>query len=278
MLVETPVASTSYKSDKSATRIDMALLVSALFLQRFSLPFGHTFLGLELTAIGLILLHQFLSGKLRVQYDRLLWFLAFALTATCSLLLNFKSTMLTAYFQFAVFFSLFTLSRPSTPDQYKRTLQAFQFIVMLLSCLAVAQFAAQFVVNGRELINFYGIFPDFLFGLANSGQLNTFGTAGNGLIRSNGIFLSEPSGLSQVTALGILIEVLEFRRPRYLIVIALGFLMAYSGTGCVLLLLFLPLAGLRHSRAGTLCAGRRYLRAGAVRDRNYRLFRFPQPR
>jgi hypothetical protein len=31
---------------------------------------------------------------------------------------------------------------------------------------------------------------------------------------------------------------------------ALGFLVAYSGTGSMLLLLFLPLAGLRHSKAG----------------------------
>ncbi len=70
------------------------------------------------------------------------------------------------------------------------------------------------------------------------------------IIKSNGIFLAEPSILSQITALGILIEVLEFRRPRYLVVMALGFLVAYSGTGLMLLLLFLPLAGLRHGRAG----------------------------
>jgi hypothetical protein len=254
MLAETSVASVypTYKSDKSATRIDIALLVSALFLQRFSLPFGNTFLGLDLVLIGLILLHQFLSGKLLIQYDRSLWFLGFALATTCSLLLNFNSTMLTAYLQFTVLYSLFTLSRPSTPDQYKRTLQAFQFLMMILSCLAVAQFVAQFVVDARELVNFFGIFPDFLFGFARAGGQMTVGAVagGSSLMRSNGIFLAEPSFLSQFTAFGILIEVLEFRRPRYLIVMALGFLVAYSGTGAMLLLLFLPLAGLRHSKAG----------------------------
>ena len=253
MLAERSVASVypTNESDKSATRIDIALLVSALFLQRFSLPFGDTFLMLDLVAIGFILLYQFLSGKLLIQYDRALWFLGFALAITCSLLLNFKSTMLTAYFQFMIFYSLFTLSRPSTPDQYKRTLQAFQFLVMILSCLAVAQFVAQFVVDARELVNFYGIFPDFLFGFAHVGGQMTIGeVAGqSSLMRSNGIFLAEPSTLSQITALGILIEVLEFRRPRYLLVMALGFLVAYSGTGLMLLLLFLPLVGLRHGRA-----------------------------
>jgi hypothetical protein len=160
--------------------------------------------------------------------------------------------MLTAYLQFTVLYSLFTLSRPSTPDQYKRTLQAFQFLVMILSCLAVAQFVAQFVVDAKQLVMFFGIVPDFLFDDVHAGGQITIGAVagGSSLMRSNGIFLAEPSFLSQFTAFGILIEVLEFRRPRYLIVMALGFLVAYSGTGAMLLLLFLPLAGLRHSKAG----------------------------
>jgi hypothetical protein len=259
LLAKTSVTSVwpTYASDKSATRVDIGLFVSALFLQRFTLPlpFGNTFLHLDLVAIGFILVYQFLSGKLLIQYDRLLWFLALGLAATCSLLLNFSSTMLTGYALFVVFYSLLTLSRPSTPDQYKRTLQGFQFLVMLLSCLGVAQFVAQFVVDGARLINLYGIVPDFLTSDPYSGFWavpRNFGASiiSTGIIKSTGIFLIEPSHLSQITALGILIEVLEFSRPRYLLVMALGFLVAYSGTGLMLLLFFLPLAGLRHGRSG----------------------------
>jgi hypothetical protein len=248
--VETSAAAVwpTYKSDISATRVDIALLVSALFLQRFTLPFGKTILQLDLVAIGFILLHQFLSGKLLIQYDRFLWVLALWMAATCSLLLNFDTRMLTGYFLFTVFYSLFMFSRPSTPDQYKRTLQAFQFLVILLSCLGVAQFVAQFVVDGRKLINFYGIVPDFLTGDPYAWWHDP--RHWGGIIKSTGMFLSEPSFFSQITALGILIEVLEFSRPRYLLVMALGFLVAYSGTGFMLLLIFLPLAGLRHGRAG----------------------------
>jgi hypothetical protein len=250
MLAEISVASL-YPAYKSETRIDIALLVSALFLQRFTLPFGKTFLALDLVPVAVILLHQFLSGKLLIQYDRLLWFLAVGLAATCSLLLNFKSTMLTSYFLFLVLYFLVTLTRPSTPDRYKSTLQAFQWLIMLLSCIAVAQFVAQFAVNGRQLIMFYGMIPDFLSGAFNAGQAHTVHQMeGSSLLKSNGIFLAEPGNLSQITAIAILIEILEFRRPRYLLVMVLGFLMAYSGSGLMILLLFLPLAGLRHSRAG----------------------------
>ena len=120
---------------------------------------------------------------------------------------------------------------------------------MLLSCLAIAQFPAQFVVDGKKLINFFGIFPDFLLN-PDSTAIRELRLGSSSLLKSNGIFLPEPSNLSQIVAFGILIEVLEFRRPLYLFIMATGFLLAYSGTGLMVLLLFLPLASLRHSRAG----------------------------
>jgi hypothetical protein len=95
---------------------------------------------------------------------------------------------------------------------------------------------------------FYGIFPDSLLPPPDVANTNTIGTVGS-LIKANGIFLGEPSQLSQITALGILIEVLEFRRPRYLVVLTLGLLLAYSGTGITVLLLSLPLAALVNRRA-----------------------------
>jgi hypothetical protein len=116
---------------------------------------------------------------------------------------------------------------------------------MLLSCLAVVQLAAQFVGEFDRLTHFYGIIPDFLWG---PGQGDEYPETH---FRCTGIFLTEPSSLSQFTALGILIEVLEFRRLRYLLVLALGFLLSYGGTGLMLLLLFLPLAGLRRDGAAS---------------------------
>jgi hypothetical protein len=256
--LRTPADGSTLPVYKSGTRVDIALLFSALFLQRFSLPFGGTFLSMTLIISSLILLHQFLSGKLLIQFDRLLWFLAVVAMATSSLLLNFKSTMLTSYGIFLVLYSLVTLNRPSTPDRYRSTLQAFQFLVLIISYIAVVQFVAQFAVDARQVINFYGLVPDFLLAPTYEGPgpggvtgMHTIIpiTAGSSLLKSNGLFLYEPSALSQLTALGILIEVLEFRRPRHLFVMALGMLMAYSGSGLMLLLVCLPVFGLRNRGA-----------------------------
>ncbi len=227
---------------------DVALLTSALFLQRFTLSFGHSLMSLDVVPVAVLLIHQFASGRLLIQYDRLLWFLAAGLAVTCSMLINFKSTMLPSYCLLMITYFFFTLVRPSTADRYNHVLRAFQFLIALLSFLAIAQFIAQFWVDGRELIRFYGIFPEFLF----TDQFNTIipVTLGSSLIKSNGLFLAEPSTLSQIVALSILIEVFLFRRSRYLVLLTLGLLMSYSGTELVILLLFLPLTCIGRNRAG----------------------------
>jgi len=248
VLTEIPVASVC-PAFQSETWIDIALLASALFLQRFA--FGKSAITFNMVAAGLIIAHQFASGRLLVQYDRLLWFLALGLAVTSSLLLNFDSRMLYSYSVFLAMYSLFTFSRPSTPDLYKSTLRGFQCLILILSSLGIVQFAAQFVIDGRQIILFFRLVPEFL--LARDAQLgsNTIIpiTQGSSLIKSNGVFLAEPSTMSQIAALGILIEVLEFRRPRYLFLLALGLLMSYSGTGITMLLVVLPLTALVDSRA-----------------------------
>jgi len=168
--------------------------------------------------------------------------------------LNFNRAMLTSYGLFLVIYFLFTLNHFSTEEQYKSTLQGFQMLVLILSCLAIAQFPAQLVLDGRKLIMFYGILPDFLLALPfdSGGGWNTIGTisvGGSSLIKSNGIFLVEPATMSQMAALAILIEVVEFGRPRYLILLTLALLLAYSGTGISILLLSLPLAVLVNRKA-----------------------------
>jgi hypothetical protein len=243
MAIKTLVAP-SYSIDKTAVRVDAVLLVAALFLQRFTLPFGQKFLMLDFVLATCILVHQFLAGKLLIQYDRLFWLIVTGLAATSSFLLNFERASAASYSLFLFLCFLLTLSKPSSPDQYRSTLRTFQLLIVLLSCLAVVQFVAQFMVDGYQLVMFYGIVPDVFLVPAHT----VHAIEGSHLLKTNGIFLAEPSNLTQVAALSILIEVLEFRRPPYLLLITLGALLAYSGAGMVTLLLFLPLASFRDRR------------------------------
>jgi hypothetical protein len=156
--------------------------------------------------------------------------------------------MLASYGLFVVLYFLFTVSRRTTPQRYQDTLQGFQFLVLILAGIAIAQLPAQFIVDPRRTLMFFGIFPNAVLP-SSGGGANTMGIIGpGGLHKSNGIFLTEASVMSQIAAVGILIEIIEFRRPRYLIVLTLGLLVAYTGTGLTVLLVGLPLAFLMNRR------------------------------
>jgi hypothetical protein len=231
----------------ASTTLDFALLASVMFLGRFTLPFGHSFLDLTLVPVALLLVYQFIRGGLVIQYDRLLWFLAVLACAGWSLLSRFSVTMLSSFFLFVLLYWFLTLVRPTRPAQYRDVLQVYQRLVVIMACIAIVQFLAQFVVNGRDLMHFYGIFPEYLF----TDRQNTIipVTHGSSLIKSNALFLAEPSTLSQVTGLAILIEVLEFRRAKYLALFAGALLLSYSGTGLLAVLAFAPLAAIRYRSA-----------------------------
>jgi hypothetical protein len=232
-------------------RVDIALFVCALFVQRFTLVFpGGKVTSLSIAPAVLILVHEFAFGRLLVQYDRLLWFLALALAATSSLVLNFNRSSPTSYGLFLVIYFFLTFRRSSSTDRYRETLKGFQSLILILCSLAIMQFPAQFIVNPRTLLMFFWIFPTSILPYNVEGGLNTMGIVGaSGLKQANGIFLGEASILSQMAAFAILIEVLEFRRPRYLIVLTIGFLLAYGGTGASILLISLPLAFIHNRRA-----------------------------
>src|SRR6516164_2908433 len=121
-------------SDKWSSRTDTALLASALFIQRFALPFpGGKSVTLSILPVTLIFGYQFVANRLFLQYDRLPWFLVLTLFATVSLFLNFNNSTLTSYALFLLSYSFFMLSRPSSQYQYKRALHSFQRLVFIIS-------------------------------------------------------------------------------------------------------------------------------------------------
>ena len=195
MLAETAAASVppTYGLGKlgDAVRYRSARLRAISAAIYFALP-RLGFYNWDLVAIGLILLYQFVSGKFLIQYDRLLWFLAFGLAVTCSLLLNFSSTMLTAYFQFVVFFSLFTLNRRSSPDQYKQ--DASVVSIPRNPSIVPRSGAIRRAVRGGWQKAHRFLRDSSRFSTRPSHDQGTSGPRTFGkLIKSNALFLSEPS-------------------------------------------------------------------------------------
>ena len=96
------------------------------------------------------------------------------------------------------------------------------YLLVIIAGLGIAQFAAQFV--GLRLFAFTGLVPaNFL--LEQGYNLEIPVSIGETL-KSNGLFLIEPSVFSQFMAVGLMIEMLTARRPVYFGLFTAGLLLS----------------------------------------------------
>ena len=252
---------------EQALRFSVAILCISLFLQRFGIPLGSKPIslvgpiGLGLAALGLA------KGTLVFQPFRLGAYLALAMGVMAGVLWqvinpsggfagapNFASM---AQFLLLSSFAVLTFAEPIDEKRFFHTVN-FWFAVIAIA--GVLQFAAQFV--GVRIFAFTGILPGAL--LYEYGYNTTIAVGVGGLLKSNGFFLVEPSTFSQVMALGLIIEMLAFRRPRYLALFALAEMLSFSGTGFIVLGSFLIAAVIGMGQRGIAIAGGMVLLLGVA--------------
>ncbi len=114
-------------------------------------------------------------------------------------------------------------------------------LLAIVAGLGIAQFAAQFV--GLRLFAFSGLVPDRF--LLEQGYNLEIPVGIGEVLKSNGLFLIEPSVMSQFMAAGLMIEVLTARRALYFCLFTAGLLLSFSGTGWIVLASFFLFAGVR---------------------------------
>jgi hypothetical protein len=120
----------------------------------------------------------------------------------------------------------------------------------IVAAAGIAQFVAQFV--GLRLFSFTGLVPSQLLIEREYAVVNAL--QGTDLLRSNGFFLVEASVFSQFMAVGIIVEWLLFRRPLRLALYFAGLLVSVSGTGWLILCVFLIQLAFTSGARGTLRA------------------------
>ena len=104
-----------------------------------------------------------------------------------------------------------------------------------------------------QVFSFKDYVPDSL--LFESGYNLKIDFGISSLLKSNGFFLVEPSVMSQFMAMGIIIEVLYFRRLVWLGVLGLALVLAESGTGILVLAAFVVAVALRLGPARRVAGG-----------------------
>ncbi|MEJ1977696.1 MAG: hypothetical protein WDN49_17870 [Acetobacteraceae bacterium] len=228
-------------AEDRALRLTGVLLFATLFLQRFALPVGPD--GISIVGpIGLMIVAGgVLQGTLALHRARLVLYLLFVVGTLLGLAWHAGSwgqmeyaSNLPSIGQFLLLssFAIVTFAQPVDEARFFRLVN---FYLMLIGAAGILQFLAQFA--GLGLFSFTGLLPSsILFETMYNLQI-PIGVGS--LLKSNGFFLVEPSVLSQMMAVALIIEVLAFRRLSYLAVFTVALLLSFSGTGWIVIGAFL---------------------------------------
>ena len=254
------------RAEDAAIAFTMAVMLSAVLLQRFAIPIGDQSLSIVgpigMAAAGWALL----SGGLVLDPRRFALLLALVALAALSTafaiavappMLPPASWTSAAHFLGLTAFAAFGFARPVSEMRF---FGAIQSVLTLCAGLGLTQFAAQFVLGPGfpGLFTFAGVLPESIL---VPGYNTVIPTGAGGMFKSNGLTLVEPSVLAQYMALGLIIEIAVFRRPSRLILFPVGLVASLSGTGWVVLAVFLLRVAVGQ-RNGVLLAGATALALG----------------
>ncbi len=238
--LETPMF-TTFRRQRIAMLVSVGVLAVSLVLQRFAIPLGEE--GIDVVGpIGLLLAAMaVLFGGFIIDRRRLVIFLMLTLWlmtgAACRAIYPSTAVSLISVSSVAQFLLLNAFCLLSFAERVDEQV-FFRWVTYALGSIAalgIVQFGLQFV--GISIFSFTGLIPDRV--LFESGYNLVIPTGIGSLNKSNGFFLLEPSIFSQFMAIGLIIEMLAFRRILFLALFACGIVLAFSGTGLLVLAAFL---------------------------------------
>lgn len=246
MMYATQTATASYRSDgvagqeAYALRFTAFVLISAIVLQRIGLFSGTSYLsvvgpvGLLLAAFGVM------QNGLAISRGRMMIFIALLtwIMIGSAIQAAYPNSFGTApsWMSLVEFIALssFGLLVFAEPVDERKFFKLVNGIFFALAVAGIFQFVIQFA--HVSLFSFKSFVPA---NMLLEGPFNTVIPIGtSAYMKSNGLFLVEPSVFSQFMALAIIIEILMFRRVLFVGAFAAALLSSLSGTGWLMILSF----------------------------------------
>lgn len=230
----------------------LTLLIAPTLLQRFAFPFASSKVPISI-ACFYAALAVFLALRQRVIVDagRFVLFGLFVTSACITAYVNRASASSLSLAFLLLIYAPFVLRLNLRLDDYHAMMKVFQSLIAFAVVCGIVQFAIQFVLGPLAMFPFDLLLPPDWF--TQGYNLRIPVSEGAGYLKSTGLFFLEPSHFSQIAALALIIEMVLFRRPWWLLLFLTGVFLSFSGTGVMLLLLVGPLAFL-NSRSFPLIA------------------------
>lgn len=245
-------AKQAHVRDMASDWIVYAPLLATTVLSKFSVPaLASRGLGVGLPVIFSVLLLGIGLNRVRFHGGRLCFFSLLMVTLGGMQLFHVHFSAKSFLFMAAVCFS-YTLVVPRKNDRFPAAADVFLNVALFLSVCGIAQFLLQFVVGKQYAYPIENFTPKG-FLVQGFNYLNALGF-NSSIYKANGFFMLEPSFFSQLLAIGIVTELVTYQRMWRLVVLALGMIFSYSGTGILILACGLPVAMLTNRRLDFLLA------------------------
>lgn len=239
----TPGRSIWSRRSSGGSLLVIALLFCNVFVSKFGIPGSDGQLSLRLAILFVVCLIGVGYRQLSIDPVRLLLFLAVCLCLLLETLLLQSERRVSwpalALLLYLILPYVFFVDAEEDDDDYQ--FFALNQFILVIAILGLIQWIGQFVFSNEVVFAFDLWIPESMRQHFNS--MIDLGQAQGELVgftKPNGVFLLEPSALSQYMALGIIAELIFFQRPLYIAVFGACLLAAYSGTGWILLAVVVP--------------------------------------
>jgi hypothetical protein len=212
-------------------------LFGCIFLQRFGIPVGELRLPVVVIVVAAVFFVLLIQNRLMIAERPAIFYIFFCIYALFSaglaLAVPPQGTMASVFsLGYLLLLYAFIVLRARPAPGTIETLRIFRGFVTIVAACAILQFMAQFV--GLHLFSFAGVLPDPLL-LEPAYNVVVPVWYGATIYKANGFFLLEPSFLSQFVAIALVIEFLYFGSPLRMGLLMLALLVAFSGTGFLIL-------------------------------------------
>lgn len=229
-------------------------IACASLLSKFGIPgYANLGIGIAMPLMMLMLAFGMVNDCVRIEPKRLGFYCITLSVLILPQLLQAGTFSLNSLMMLALLHLPYVLVVMRGDELAPKVLTFFLHIARLLAVLAIAQYFLQGFIDTAYLYPIDNLIPqEFVVqGFNAQGTINYNSTQ----IRATGMFMLEPSFLTQFLAVAIVAESVTNRRLWPLGLYAVGILVAHAGTGILILLICMPFVVIIHRRWDLLALG-----------------------
>jgi hypothetical protein len=240
------------KMDRLSLAILYTPFIGVTLISKFALTLGATEILIGVPAILAATLLGILSGRLKPDPTRLALYLGMVAMLTAEQAFAATTFSITSLLLIVALHLAYAFKLEGVGDDSAPHLQRFLNFSIVICLLGIAQYLGQFVIGAKYAYPIEHFTPP-AFITHRYNYLNAL-SYGSTTYKANGLFLLEPSYYSQLLGIALLLEMAGPQRLWRMACYGVGFVVAFSGTGLIMVAVTFPTLLIAYKRYSLLVA------------------------